>query len=169
MKDSTGSVMTIVIHDDDYRVQEVEVIAGERNTVCHTSESGVKISVDLSRMFFSSRLASERMLVAKHVQQLLTERSRTRLPVNGDDRESFILSHANSLFLFSGCGIFGLVTAKIVPCSMVVMVEANPDAHSLAVDNISKNKMENYVLALHGDVQSVCPRLCTYRHDGDDV
>ncbi|HEX2066223.1 MAG TPA: hypothetical protein VHI93_05355, partial [Candidatus Thermoplasmatota archaeon] len=61
-----------VFHDrgvkDAYRVRDLERIAGEGEALTRVSENGVRLWVDLSRAYFSPRLAAERARVAALVR-----------------------------------------------------------------------------------------------------
>lgn len=148
----TTVVRRVAPYEGQYRIQEVKTIAGLVSTVADCRESGVRISVDLATMFFSSRLAADRKQVAMEVQHHLRSRYSSRP------------SRANVLCLFSGCGVFGLVIAKLCNVANVMMVEMNRAAHDMAVINIVNNNMNNFVTAQHGDAVLTCAEL-VYKYD----
>ncbi len=118
----------------EYRVREIEVIAGEKRTSTVYRESGVAMKLDLATVFFSPRLSFERERVAKRVKP-----------------------GSNVLALFAGVGPFALVAAKKQPKAKVVGVELNPEAVAFFRENVKLNKMEKRVQVVQGDVNEVVP------------
>ncbi len=119
-----------------FRVRELEWLAGEKRTVANYVESGVRMKLDLATCFFSPRLGTERLRIAKQVKP-------------GE----------KVLVLFAGVGPFALVIAKQQPDCEVVGVELNPAAVEYFKENIKINKMERRVRAVLGDVNVVAPSL----------
>ncbi|MFA6048470.1 MAG: class I SAM-dependent methyltransferase family protein [Candidatus Micrarchaeia archaeon] len=119
----------------EYRVRELEVIAGEKRTETIYKESGCSYKLDLSKVFFSPRLAFERLRVAKMVKP-----------------------NKNALVLFAGVGPFAILIAKKQPLAQVVGVELNPAAIKYFNENIALNKMQGRVRAIEGDVNKIVPK-----------
>ncbi len=119
----------------EYRVRELEVIAGEKRTSTIYKESGCLYKVDLAKVFFSPRLSFERERVAKMVKP-----------------------NSNVLVLFAGVGPFAILIAKKQPSAKVVGIELNPIAVKFFKENIALNKMEGRVRAIEGDVNRVVPK-----------
>ncbi|MAF34828.1 tRNA methyltransferase, partial [Candidatus Woesearchaeota archaeon] len=104
-------------HEGRYRVQKLVHVAGERQTLTQHNESGVRMVVDVAKVYFSPRLGTERLRIAKLVKR----------------GESVIV-------LFGGVAPYALVIAKHAKPSKIVSVEWNPSAHKLAEENIALNK-----------------------------
>ncbi len=119
----------------EYRVRELEVIAGEKRTSTLYKESGCLYKLDLATVFFSPRLSFERERVAKRVKP-----------------------NTNALVLFAGVGPFAIMIAKKQPKAKVVGIELNPIAVKFFKENIALNKMEGRVRAIEGDVNQVMPK-----------
>ncbi len=119
----------------EYRVRELEVIAGQKRTETIYKESGCLFKLDLAKVFFSPRLSFERLRVAKMVKP-----------------------NKNALVLFAGVGPFAIVIAKKQPSAKVAGVELNPAAIKYFNENIALNKMEGRVRAVEGDVDKIVPK-----------
>ncbi len=122
-------------HEGKYRVQRHELISGDKNLVTLHKESGVIVKLDISKVYFSPRLAGERLRVAKSIKK-------------GE----------NILVMFSGAGIYCFVIAKHSNANEVYGVEINPEGHSYALESLKLNKFRNVKLFL-GDVKKVVPKL----------
>lgn len=118
----------------EYRVRNTEYICGENKTETLHKEKGVKLKVDVSKVYFSPRLSHERERILEQVK----------------DGETI-------LGLFSGVGPFPLVIAKHRNVK-AYSIELNPLGHKYAVENIKLNKLENKVVAIEGDVREILKR-----------
>jgi len=121
-------------HKGKFRKQPLKVIAGEKRLVTTHRESGLLFTLNVSTCYFSPRMGTERLRIARQVKK-------------GE----------NVLVLFSGVGPFGLVIAKHAPRgppAHVDMVELNPAAHNYAKANIEKNKLNSIVTAIKADAAS---------------
>ncbi len=131
--------------EGEYRVRRVKRIAGEDRTETFYRESGVGMKLDLSKVYFSVRLAAERTRVAG----LVREGERV-------------------LVLFAGVGPFALVISKQRPEAEVVAVELNPDAVHYLKENIALNKAKN-VRAIEADAGKLDLDLVGGVHSFDRV
>ena len=120
----------------EWRIREVEVIAGENKTETVYSENGCRFKVDLSKMYYSTRLSTERRRIAELVRQ-------------SGGKE-------NVLVPFAGYGPFAITIGKYNPNSKVVGIEINPVAAKYFEENIRLNKLNN-VRAICGDATEVIP------------
>jgi tRNA (guanine37-N1)-methyltransferase len=120
-----------------YRVAGLELLAGEPGTETVYTESGVRMKLDVSKVYFSPRLSHERERVAGLVKP--GER------VAG---------------LFAGVGPFPLVIASKKKCT-VYAVELNPVAVKYLRKNVSLNhkKLNGKIVVLQGDVKKIAPDL----------
>ncbi|HUR25253.1 MAG TPA: class I SAM-dependent methyltransferase family protein [Candidatus Thermoplasmatota archaeon] len=127
-----------VFHDggvkDPYRVRDLLLIAGEGDALTQVNENGVRLWVDLSKAYYSPRLASERERVADQVQP-------------GE----------RVVDLFGGVAPFGVQAAK--RGATVDSVDLNPDAVALARRNVEENGVEGQVRLWEGDAREVARQL----------
>jgi tRNA (guanine37-N1)-methyltransferase len=118
----------------EFRVHPVKFLAGEKKTTALYKESGCQFKVSLGQVFFSVRLAKERMRIAKLIKKGETV-----------------------AVLFAGVGPFAIVFAKNSPLSKALAVELNPTAIKEMQENIKLNKVSAKVEAFEGDVKDVVP------------
>jgi tRNA (guanine37-N1)-methyltransferase len=116
----------------EFRTREVQVIAGGPRTETSHRESGCEFKVDLARVYFSPRLAHERMRIATQVKQ-------------GE-------AVAN---LFAGVGCYSIIIAKRGNPSVVYSVDKNPVAFEYMRENIRINKVGDKVVPILGDAREV--------------
>ncbi len=118
------------------RVRGLEVVAGEAALRTLHREHGLTLVVDPSRAYFSPRLATERMRVARQVRpgEMIVD-------------------------MFAGVGPFSLVIARHARPARVYAVDANPEAFALLQENIQKNRVGDRVVPLLGDAREVVPGL----------
>lgn len=122
-------------HGGDYRIQKYEAISGDKNLETFHKESGVIVKLNVSKVYFSPRLAGERLRIAKNIKK-------------GED----------VLVMFSGAGIYCFVCAKHSNANEVYGVEINPEGYKYALESLKLNKFKNVKLFL-GDVKKVVPKL----------
>jgi tRNA (guanine37-N1)-methyltransferase len=118
--------------EGEFRITPLEHLAGENRTETEYTENGVRMNLDLSKVYFSPRLSSERKRIAEAAK----------------DGE-------NILILFAGIGPFALEIAKAHPKCKVAGVELNPDAARYFKENIKLNKLRN-TEAILGDAKKEC-------------
>jgi tRNA (guanine37-N1)-methyltransferase len=112
---------------DRARVPEYELVAGVAGTVTTHREYGFSYRLDLSRIFFSGKLASERQRVAG----LVRPGERVMVP-------------------FAGAGPF--VVPAAARGARVTAVERNPEACRYLRENLERNSVGGSVLVIEGDV-----------------
>ena len=127
-----------------YRVRRFKWLAGARKTETVHKESSCVMRVDLARDYFSPRLGTERLRIAKKVK-----------------------SGEKVLALFAGVGPYALVIAKNSPCAKVVAIELNPHAARLMRENVKRNKLESKIEVVQGDVKKIVPKR--YRRWADRI
>ncbi|MBW2995410.1 class I SAM-dependent methyltransferase family protein [Candidatus Woesearchaeota archaeon] len=123
------------IHEGEFRTQKLKVISGEKRKETIYKESGVKLKLDVEKVYFSERLGSERLRIAKQV-----------------------LTGESILVMFSGCAPYPLVISKNSGAKEIIGIEKNPLAHHYGLINIKLNKVKNVKL-LKGDVKDIIPKL----------
>ncbi len=110
-----------------YRLKDLVFIAGERRTTTIYREYGFSFLLDVSKVYFSPRLATERHRIAS-----LAKPSETIVD------------------MFAGIGPFTIMLAKKV--NMVIAFEINPIAVEYLRKNITRNHVNNVVVYL-GDAK----------------
>ena len=117
--------------EGEYRVRKLELIAGEENPVTTYTESGTRMLLDVSKVYFSVRNSHERKRIA-----------------------SLVKPNENVLVFFAGVGPYALIIGKEHPDSKVVGIELNPVAVEYFRKNIALNKLTN-VTVEDGDVRKI--------------
>ena len=123
------------IHKGKFRTRKVKIIAGEKRTETVYKENGVILKLDIEKCYFSPRLSSERLRIAKSIKK----------------REDILV-------MFSGVGVYPLVIAKNSKAKEIYGVEINKIAHNYAKENLILNKARNIKL-FKGDVKKVVPKI----------
>ncbi|OLP86703.1 tRNA (guanine(37)-N1)-methyltransferase [Symbiodinium microadriaticum] len=108
---------------DEFRTFDMEVIAGEADTVVEVTEFGLKLQFDFRKVYWNSRLASERGRILKECRQ----------------GEAFI-------DLAGGVGALALLCAR-KGCHVVVN-DLNPEAAAAAKQNAQRNRLSVDVLQM---------------------
>ncbi len=117
----------------EYRVRELIHLAGERRTETLHRENGVRLKLDVAKVYFSPRLATERMRVFEKTQP------------------------GEVIFdMFAGVGPYSILLAK--KAKLVFAVDLNPWAIRYLEENIRLNKTSN-VIPILGDVKNVAGKL----------
>ncbi|XP_030478921.1 tRNA (guanine(37)-N1)-methyltransferase 1 [Cannabis sativa] len=111
---------------NDYRTMQLEVLAGNHSLVTTVVENGLQFQVDLSTVYWNSRLATER-------QRLL----------NGFTRKDVVCD------VFSGVGPIAISAAKIV--KRVYANDLNPQAIEYLERNCVLNKLEKKIRVFNMD------------------
>ncbi|HEY7368133.1 MAG TPA: class I SAM-dependent methyltransferase family protein [Nitrosopumilaceae archaeon] len=117
--------------EGDFRTRDLEIIAGEDNTVTEYKEFGCRFIVDVEKAFFSPRLSTERDRISNLVQ----------------DGEIVIN-------MFGGVGMFSIIAAKRKKCT-VYNIDINPIAANLCEKNIELNKLTGKVISIQGDAAKI--------------
>lgn len=117
--------------EGEFRVTKLEHLTGEGRTETEYVENGVRMKLDVSKVYFSPRLSNERKRIMEEVKE-------------GE----------KVLILFAGVGPFALEIGKTHSSAKVVGVELNPDAVKYFEENIKLNKLEN-VEAVLGDAKEI--------------
>ena len=129
--------------EGDYRTRDLEIIAGDDNTVTEYKEFGCKFIVDVKNAFFSPRLSTERDRIANLIQ----------------DDETVIN-------MFGGIGMFSIIATKRKKCT-VYNIDINPIAVNLCEKNIVLNKLAGKVISIQGDAAQIIEKQL--KNKGDRV
>jgi len=104
----------------EYRTRELISLAGGKKTETLYKENGCRYLLDVSRVYFTPRLATERMRIANLVK-------------NGEV----------VVDMFSGVGPFSILIAKKFSASRVIAIDKNPVAIEYLKENVRLNKLKN--------------------------
>jgi len=118
----------------DFRVRNVEYVAGENRTLTIYKEHNCRFKVDVAKVYFSPRLSTERARIASMVNQ-------GEVIVN----------------MFAGICTFSIIIAKKCECK-IYSIDINPDAYSLCVENVKLNKVSERVIPMLGDTKDIIMR-----------
>lgn len=110
-----------------FRTRKIKIIAGEERKETIHKENGCKYKVDLEKVYFNPRLATERGRVA-----LLTKRNERVID------------------MFAGVGSFSIQVAKFA--RDVTGIDINPDATRYLKENVRLNSINN-IEVLNGDIR----------------
>ncbi len=117
------------------RTPKITIISGIKTKETIHKENNCILRLNIEKCYFSSRLANERLRIAKQVKK-------------GEE----------VLVLFSGIAPYQCVIAKNSKPKEVYGIELNKTAHKYAEENIKLNKLTNIHL-LQGDVKKILPKL----------
>lgn len=127
----------------EYRIKDLELIAGENKTKTIHKEHGCRFHVDLEKVFFSPRLSNEREKVTKQVKE-----------------KEIVFD------MFAGVGPFSIIIAKKKKPKKVYAVDKNQKAIDLMKKNIELNNTKEVIKPLIGDIRKIAPN---YRNSSDRV
>ena len=113
------------------RVREIEHIAGENISETIHKEHGIRLKLNMKDVYFSPRLATERLRVAKQVK----------------DGETI-------LDMFAGIGPFPILIAKNKMVK-IFAVDINKSAIEYMKENIQLNKLKGEIIPIFGDINDV--------------
>jgi tRNA (guanine37-N1)-methyltransferase len=108
------------IHGTEYRIQRLKHILGDNRRETMHVENGYRIFLEVGETYFSPRLSSERLRIARNVR----------------DNEDVLV-------LFSGVAPYGIAISRHSNARMIYCVELNPKAHKYALINVERNKVRN--------------------------
>ena len=120
----------------ELRVRKLRIIAGEKRTTTTHKEFNVTFDMDIQKVYYSPRLASERKRIADQV-------------------------HSGEIVIdmFAGVAPFSIMIAKYACPKLVYAIDKNKDAVFYAKKNIVQNNVLDKVEITEGDVRKVIPRL----------
>ena len=116
----------------DFRLRELEWVAGERKSETVYKEYRCIFKVDLKKCYFSPRLSYERMRIAKLVYP-------KEIIVN----------------MFAGVGCYSIIIAKHSKAEKIFSIDINPYAIEYMRENIQLNKVKDKVVPILGDAREV--------------
>lgn len=126
----------------DFRVRDLELIAGKNTTVTEYKEHGCRFKVDVARTYFSPRLSTERKRIADLVQ----------------DNETIVN-------MFAGVGTYSILMAKANKTCKVYSIDSNRAAAELCATNAKLNRVDNRVESICGDAAVIIREKLARRAD----
>ncbi|MFH1072005.1 MAG: class I SAM-dependent methyltransferase family protein [Nanoarchaeota archaeon] len=122
-------------HAGAFRTQQMAFLAGEDKRETVHKENSVQLLLDVEKVYFSPRLGTERLRIARQVKP-------------GE----------KILVMFSGCAPYPCVIGKLAQPKKIVAIEINPVGHTYAIENVMLNRLRNIQL-INGDVKKIVPAL----------
>ena len=119
-------------HYGVYRRQKLNILAGSKKLQTTQKESGILLKLDVEKCYYSPRMGSERLRIAKQVKK-------------GE----------KILVVGSGIAPYPLVIAKHSPAGEITAVETNPTAHKYAIENVKLNKFEHKIKLIKADIRKI--------------
>ena len=116
----------------DYRVRDLELVAGENRTITEYKEHACRFKVDVAKTYFSPRLSTERQRIAAMV----------------GENETIVN-------MFAGVGTYSVVIAKANKTCRVYSIDSNSAASELDRINAKLNKVQDRVFSICGDAVEV--------------
>jgi len=116
----------------DFRLRQLEWVAGERKTITVHKEYGCVFEVDLERCYFSPRLSFERRRVA-----------------------GLVLPREIVVNMFAGVGCFSIIMAKHSEVEKVFSIDVNPCAFDFMLKNVRLNRVLGKVVPVLDDAKKV--------------
>jgi len=120
--------------EGELRLRRLEHLAGERRTTTVHREHGLRLWVDLARVYFSPRLAYERQRVAGLVE-----------------------SGERVVDMFAGAGGFALLIARQADAE-VLAIDLNPHAVRCIRRSMEMNRLRGRVYPVLGDARTLTPQ-----------
>ena len=119
----------------EFRTRDLELLAGEDRTTTIQKEYGLRYEMDLAKVYFSPRLATERKRIADMVKpgEKITD-------------------------MFCGVGPFSIMLASTGKPGIIYAIDKNPEAIKYLIENIKMNKIKK-VSPMLGDAREVAPKL----------
>ena len=124
----------------EYRTRSVSVLAGEKRTETLYRENECRYLLDLSKVYFTPRLSTERMRIADKIK-------------NGD----------KVVDMFAGVGPFSILIAKKFPSAHIIAIDKNPDAIRYLKENVKLNRVKN-VKIIDGDARDAVKEISGADH-----
>jgi tRNA (guanine37-N1)-methyltransferase len=114
--------------EGDYRLRKLELISGESSPITVYKEHGCTFKVDVINTYFSPRLSTERLRIAR-------------------------LTGPNEVIvnMFGGVGTFSIIISRHNKSAKIYSIDSNPMAIDMCKQNIEINKLTEKVIPILGD------------------
>jgi tRNA (guanine37-N1)-methyltransferase len=118
-----------------YRLRDLKLIHGDEKDTEH-KEHGFRIRLDVRKIYFSPREATERQRIAGQAKP-----------------------NETVMVMFAGAGPYAIAIAKRQPrVKKIYAVEINPDAYRYMIENVRINKLGHKIVPILGDVETECEK-----------
>jgi len=116
----------------ELRTRKLSITSGEKNTKTVHKENGIKYNIDLRKVYFSSRLATERMRITEKVKtgEIIVD-------------------------MFAGIAPFSINIAKYANPKKIYAIDKNKYAIEYAKQNIKINNVLDKIEVIHSDAKNV--------------
>ena len=121
--------------EGEFRLRNLRHLAGEQRTLTTHRENGCLFKVDVSRCYFSPRLSTERLRIARQVK-----------------------ANERVLNMFAGVGPFSIPIAKMARAK-VTSCEINGYACDLHEENNSLNRVQDKIRVIRGDAANLATSM----------
>lgn len=118
------------------RIQKTKYLLGVKTKEVLYKENGCIFHFNIEECYFSPRLSSERLDIANQIK-------------NGE----------NVLVMFGGVAPFAIVISKTAKPNKVISIELGRKCNFYAKENIKRNKVQDIVELIQGDVRKKVPIL----------
>lgn len=112
----------------DFRIRDLEFLAGEERTVTEYKEHGCRFKVDVAKTYFSPRLSTERQRVA-----------------------GMVGAGETVVNMFAGVGTYSIIIARANKTCTVYSIDSNSAAAELGEINARLNKVQDRVVTICAD------------------
>lgn len=116
----------------ELRTRKLSIISGDKNTISIHNEFGLKYYIDVSKAYFSPRLANERKRISELVK-----------------KDEIIVD------MFAGVGPFSIIIAKYSNPKKIYLVDKNKYAIKFAEKNILINNVLDKIEVLNIDAKNI--------------
>ncbi|MGW8192933.1 MAG: class I SAM-dependent methyltransferase [Desulforhopalus sp.] len=124
------------IYGGEYRTIPLKILAGEQRKETEVREFGIRLLLNPESVYYSVRSGGERRRIASLVE---------------DDETVMVF--------FSGVAPFPLIISRHSGAKCIVGIEKNPLAHAYGKQNLRRNRTQQNIRLLLGDVKRVVPNL----------
>ncbi len=132
VNNNVKTICTIEPVKGELRTRNIKIISGEKNTKTIHKENGIKYNIDLRKIYFSPRLATERMRITNLVKP-----------------EEVIVD------MFTGLAPFSINIAKYANPRKIYAIDKNKYAIEYAKKNIRINNVLDKIEVIHSDAKKV--------------
>ena len=116
----------------ELRTRKLTIIYGDKNTLTNHNEFGLKYNIDISKAYFSPRLANERKRISELVK-----------------KDEIIVD------MFAGVGPFSIIIAKYANPKKIYLIDKNKYAIKFAEKNILINNVLDKIEVLNIDAKNI--------------
>lgn len=136
--------------EGEFRLRKLKLIAGKNIAVTIHKEYGCLFKLNVRRVYFSPREATERMRIVEKINEY------KKLQNNLGE---------NAIIFFAGIGPYPIIISKKCELREIIGIEKNPSAIKYFKENIKLNKVKN-VFPVLGDVKE---KSAEYKNFADFV